>query len=193
MFALAGQFHGYYPGYSKEVERTKNFLTWMVLKAHTENRAGLVRLKSADPRDRPDIDFRYFDDEAGAQRDLDALVKGFEFVRSVSKHNSAIKNEVIPGSDITSDAQIREFIQDNAWGHHASCSNPMGKASDPNAVVDSEFRVIGTENLRIVDASVFPRIPGFFIVTPVYMIAEKAADVLVAHAKQTPAAKLAGA
>ena len=48
------------------------------------------------------------------------------------------------------------------------------------AVLDSEFRVRGTTNLRVVDASVFPKIPGFFIVTPIYMISEKATDVLLA-------------
>ena len=68
----------------------------------------------------------------------------------------------------------------------------MGKPSDPNAVVDSNFRVIGVENLRVVDASVFPRIPGFFIVTPIYMIAEKAAEVIAAEAKKSsPAANVA--
>jgi len=183
MFAVAGNFHGYFPGYSKEVERTKNFLTWLVLKAHTENRAGYVRLKSSDPRERPEINFRYFDDPAGAQRDLDALVKGVQFVRKISEHNTAIQKEVIPGPGTSTDAQIRELITDNAWGHHASCSNRMGKPSDPEAVVDSNFRVIGVQNLRVVDASVFPRIPGFFIVTPIYMIAEKAADVILADAK----------
>ena len=45
------------------------------------------------------------------------------------------------------------------------------------------FRVIGTKGLRIVDASVFPRIPGFFIVTPIYMISEKAADVIAEEAQ----------
>lgn len=187
MFALAGNFHGYFPGYSKEVERTKNFLTWMVLKAHTKNTAGFVRLKSGDPRERPEINFKYFDDPAGAQRDVDALVKGVSFVRKVSAHNTAIKQEIIPGPGTATDPQIREFIQDNAWGHHASCSNRMGKPSDPEAVVDSNFRVIGVTNLRVVDASVFPRIPGFFIVTPIYMIAEKAADVILADAKTAPA------
>jgi choline dehydrogenase len=58
----------------------------------------------------------------------------------------------------------------------------MGDPADPNAVVDSRFRVIGAKNLRIVDASVFPHIPGFFIVTPIYMISEKAADTIVADA-----------
>ena len=55
----------------------------------------------------------------------------------------------------------------------------MGRPDDPMAVVDSSFRVIGTKNLRIVDASVFPRIPGFFIVTPIYMISEKASEVIL--------------
>ncbi|HYC59881.1 MAG TPA: GMC family oxidoreductase [Thermoanaerobaculia bacterium] len=188
MFAIAGKFSGYYPDYSKDVERTRNFLTWLVLKAHTENHAGYVRLKSSDPRERPEINFKYFDDPAGAKRDTDAVLEGVKFVRKVSKHNTAIKSEVSPGAAISTDDQVRQYIQDNAWGHHASCSNPMGKPSDPNAVVDSNFRVIGVGNLRIVDASVFPKIPGFFIVTPIYMIAEKAADVIVAHAKNTPAA-----
>jgi choline dehydrogenase-like flavoprotein len=45
-------------------------------------------------------------------------------------------------------------------------------------VVDKDFQVYGTHGLRIVDASVFPKIPGFFIVSSVYMIGEKAADVI---------------
>ena len=55
---------------------------------------------------------------------------------------------------------------------------------DDLAVVDPELRVRGVERLRVVDASVFPYIPGFFIVTPVYMIAEKASEVILAEAKQ---------
>jgi choline dehydrogenase len=55
----------------------------------------------------------------------------------------------------------------------------MGPRSDPMAVVDGEFRVHGTKGLRVVDASVFPRIPGLFIVVPIYMIAEKASDVIL--------------
>jgi choline dehydrogenase len=180
MFALAGKFHGYFPGYSKQVVRKKNFLTWMVLKAHTENPGGCVRLKSSDPRERPEIDFKYFDEAASARRDVDAVLEGVRFVRKVSKHNSAIEKEIIPGPDVANDDQVREFIKNNAWGHHASCSNRMGRPSDREAVVDSQFRVIGVNKLRVVDASVFPRIPGFFIVTPTYMIAEKAADAILA-------------
>jgi choline dehydrogenase len=46
------------------------------------------------------------------------------------------------------------------------------------AVLDSRFRVRGVQHLRVVDASVFPRIPGFFIVSAVYMVSEKASDVI---------------
>lgn len=52
------------------------------------------------------------------------------------------------------------------------------------AVVDDNFRMHGTKNLRVVDASMFPRIPGFFIVTSVYMISEKASDVILADARE---------
>ena len=73
--------------------------------------------------------------------------------------------------------------KDNAGGHHASCSCQMGAKYAPMAMVDANFRVYGTTNLRVVDASIFPRIPGFFIVTSVYMISEKASDVIRADAQ----------
>ncbi len=60
----------------------------------------------------------------------------------------------------------------------------MGAKNDPLAVVDSEFLVRGTKNLRIVDASVFPKIPGLFIVVPIYMAAEKASEVILRSARR---------
>src|SRR5262245_55453798 len=59
----------------------------------------------------------------------------------------------------------------------------MGADSDPDAVLDSRFRVRGVARLRVVDASIFPSIPGYFIVTNIYMASEKAADVLLEDAK----------
>jgi choline dehydrogenase len=49
-------------------------------------------------------------------------------------------------------------------------------------VLDSRFRVRGTQGLRVVDASVFPKIPGFYLAVPVYMISEKGADAVLADA-----------
>jgi choline dehydrogenase len=98
-------------------------------------------------------------------------------------------DEIWPGPEVQTDAEIAEFIQREAWGHHASCTNPIGQASDPNAVLDNRFRVHGTTGLRVVDASVFPRIPGYFIVSAVYMIAEKASDIIL---EDTRAVKSSG-
>jgi choline dehydrogenase-like flavoprotein len=53
-------------------------------------------------------------------------------------------------------------VRDNAWGHHASCSCKIGKEAE-KGVLDSNFKVHGVTGLRVVDASIFPSIPGFFI------------------------------
>jgi choline dehydrogenase len=184
IFALPGDFHGYFPGYSELIAtRKKNSLTWAIVKAHTNNTAGTVRLKSNNPLETPAIDFHYFEEGNDASGDdLESVVKAVKFVRSMNAGNAGIAREVLPGTQVP-DAGLAEWIRNNAWGHHASCSCKIGRVDDPKAVVDSRFRVIGTKGLRIVDASVFPRIPGFFIVTPIYMISEKAADVIAEDAR----------
>ena len=85
-----------------------------------------------------------------------------------------IAQEELPGKKVETDEELKQFVKDNAWGHHASCSCAM-KPREEGGVVDSKFRVYGTRGLRIVDASVFPKIPGFFIVSSIYMIAERQA------------------
>lgn len=70
-----------------------------------------------------------------------------------------------------------------AWGHQASCTSKMGLVTDPMAIVDSEFKVHGVQNLRVVDASVFPDIPGLFIMLPTLMVLEKAKETLIKQYK----------
>ncbi len=183
MFGLPAEFSGYYPGYSLDVAGNADRFTWVILKGHTENRAGTVKLNSADPRDTPDINFHYF--REGEENDLQAVVNGVKFSRDIMEVPPAknlIHQELVPGEQYQSDAEVAEFVRNEAWGHHASCTNKMGASSDPMAVVDSKFRVYGTENLRVVDASIFPFIPGFFLAVPIYMISEKACDDIVATA-----------
>jgi choline dehydrogenase len=93
-----------------------------------------------------------------------------------------ITDEQLPGPTCQSDDQLREHIRNEAWGHHASCTNKIGVAGDPMAVLDSRFRVLGTQGLRVVDASVFPKIPGHFIVSAIYMVSEKATDIIMEDA-----------
>jgi choline dehydrogenase len=181
-FALIGPFRGYYPNYSKEFADRRNYLTWSILKAHTVNNAGTVRLRSTDPLDPPLINFHYFGEGSDkAEDDLKSVVEGIKYVRKLTERLRAdhlIEEEELPGADCQSDEQIADYVRNEAWGHHASGTCAIG------SVVSSEFEVIGTRGLRVVDASVFPKIPGFFIVTSVYMIGEKAADVITAAARK---------
>ena len=187
--ALLASFEGYFPGFSKRVRDQPDRLTWAVLKAHTRNRAGTVRLRSADPRDTPLVNFHYFeegDDQAG--EDLDAVVKAIHAVRKMTAPLIAkgwIAEELAPGPAVQGDAALADYVRNTAWGHHASCSCAIGPI-EQSGVLDSDFAVHGVPRLRVVDASAFPRIPGFFVAAAVYMIAEKAADAVLRAAKHAP-------
>ncbi|MET0382161.1 MAG: GMC oxidoreductase, partial [Burkholderiaceae bacterium] len=183
--ALPTRFEGYFPGYSAWLPEHPDHLSWAILKGHTLNRAGTVRLRSADARDMPDIDFNYFDPRDDPHgEDLRAVVKTVRYLREAMRpliRSGVIAEERTPGRAADTDEEIERWVRDNAWGHHASCSCPIG-APERGGVVDSRFRVHGTRGLRVADASVFPRIPGFFLASAVYMIGEKAADAMLADA-----------
>jgi choline dehydrogenase len=185
IFGAPGYFKGYYPGYSTRAIEDKKTFTWAVLKAHSKNKAGTVTLRSADPRDVPEIDFKYF--EQGGEDDAQAVADGVAVAREIGRRAGNLMlddipilggkyEEKLPG---VQSPDTKQFVKDESWGHHASCTCPIGGDSDPNAVLDARFRVRGTTGLRVVDASVFPSIPGFFIVVPIYMVSEKATDVLL--------------
>ena len=149
-----------------------------------------MQLTSADPLDTPLINFNYFDtgttDGGADQKDVDALVqathKSRDALREYGTYGLLGGTDFVeenPGPDVTSDEDLADYVKSHAWGHHACCTNKIGADSDPEAVLDSQFRVKGTEGLRVVDASVFPNIPGIFIQSAIFMVAEKAADVIL--------------
>jgi choline dehydrogenase len=182
---LVGQataFNGFVPGFSgMPFGQT---WTWLILKAHTNNTKGTVTLKSANPREMPEIQFNYF--EEGGNEDLRAVVKGIKDARSFLNHPQAkqhVAQEISPGSDIQEDAELERYVRKEAWGHHASCTAKIGADDDPMAVLDSRFRVRGMKGLRVVDACVFPRVPGFFPLAAIMMIGEKAGDVIIEDAR----------
>jgi choline dehydrogenase-like flavoprotein len=188
IFGLPGYFRGYEPGYSKVFERFRNKFTWIILKAYTSNTMGRVTLTGGEATKRPRVDFHYFDEGSDeGERDLRALLNGVKLVRELNARlGKSIVREEEPGPSYLNDQDVMEFIKNEAWGHHASCTNKIGPKSDPMAVLDSRFRVRGTERLRVVDASVFPKIPGHFIVSAIYMISEKAFDVIKEDAAGGP-------
>jgi choline dehydrogenase len=188
-YAIIADFFGYFPGYSKLLPENPNCLTWVVLKGHTNNTAGEVTLRSRDPRDTPLVNFRYFEEGNDADAsDLESVVAGVGFVRQLARgltRRGMTATEERPGDAVQSHAELEAYVRDNAWGHHASCTCPIG-AVETGGVLSTDFRVHGTTGLRVVDASVFPRIPGLFIVSAVYMIGEKAADVMISDARRAP-------
>ncbi|KAM4067273.1 GMC oxidoreductase [Hirsutella rhossiliensis] len=173
-------FRGYYPGYGVDITARKDLFTWAILKGHPRNRAGSVTLQSADPLDMPRITYNFFDTGSGdAAADVRALREGVRLARDAFRRQLVPVAEVLPGAGIQSDEDIDAYVRDTAWGHHASSTCPIGADGDPMAVLDSSFRVRGVRGLRVVDASVFPRIPGTFTAVSTYMVGEKAADVML--------------
>lgn len=194
IFGVPGRFDGYYTDWSRPaLAKPYDKWTWLLLKAHARFR-GRVTLKSTNPLDPPNVDFNYFERDAtgrltpDAEKDLRAMREGVRFVKGLIDKSSVLKlhPDIMKGVDLETDAGIDAFVQDRAWGHHASCTCKIGGDGDKEAVLDSSFRVRGVKGLRVVDASVFPKIPGFFLVMPTYMISEKAADVIHAQAQATP-------
>jgi choline dehydrogenase len=95
--------------------------------------------------------------------------------------------EIQPGADVTSDAAIDAFIRARAESaYHPSGTCRMGKAGDPTTVVDPETRVVGTERLRVVDASIIPSITNGNLNAPTVMLAEKAADHILGRPPLAP-------
>lgn len=187
--ALLARFEGYFPGFSKLISGHDDYLSWAVLKGRTRNRAGSVRLRSADPLDPPLVNFSQFEEGSpGAQDDMRAMVEAIRSLRELTApliESGWIAEEIRPGPQVQSDEELAQFVRDTAWGHHASCTCPIG-ARGQGGVLDSTLLVHGVSRLRVVDASVFPRIPGFFIAAAVFMLAEKAADMVLATAHGTP-------
>ncbi|KAK7218994.1 hypothetical protein V2G26_006997 [Clonostachys chloroleuca] len=172
-----GVFRGFWPGWSNATAPVSNFW-WSIVKMQMQNRAGTVTLRSADPRDVPEINFNYFPE--GRDSDLAALVEGMELALDIF---GKVEAPWAPFNVTRPIQSLEEEAKYESWGHHASCSCPMGIDQDTSCV-DSRFRVHGVENLRIVDGSVFPRVPGGFPVAATFMISEKATDVILEDARK---------
>jgi choline dehydrogenase len=187
LVGLPYPFTGYFPGHSKKFDA--GVWTWLVIKCRNRNTGGVVKLRSSDPRDTPDVIFNYFEEGNDlAGDDLQALLEGIKVARKWLADPQAaqhIDSEIFPGAHVQTDDDLKSYIRDQSWGHHASCTAQIGKDGDPMAVLDSQFRVRGIDNLRVVDASVFPRLPGYFPVAAVYMISEKASDVILDRAQSS--------
>lgn len=136
---------------------------------------GELRLKSANPADRPIVDARFL----SHPDDVKALAHGIELAREIG--NSAamrdfVKREVAPAQKLTGQ-DMENFVRDGATTYfHQAGTCRMGK--DDKAVVDAKLRVNGIKNLRIADSSVMPRIASVATMASCVLIGERMAEIL---------------
>lgn len=126
----------------------------------TPRSRGTLEITSKDTSVAPLINPNFLTNQA----DVDVMIAGFkrarEFFATDAMQSFVLGDEYFPGSAVSTDAQIENAIRtdfETVW--HAACTCAMGKADDPNAVVDSQAKVIGVQGLRVVDAAAFPFLP----------------------------------
>ena len=140
---------------------------------------GHVRIRSRDPRDVPSIVFNYLTTESDRQdmRDAVRISREIAAQRPLGPYRG---EELGPGPEVSDrDAVIDAWVRQRAESaYHPSCTCSMGPDGDPMAVTDGEGRVHGIESLRVVDASIMPRIVNGNLNAPTIMIAEKISDAI---------------
>jgi len=137
---------------------------------------GRLRLKSADPKQTPEMNANYL----SVTSDEERMLAGVKLVRKIfatEPLKSMVLAEDLPGNTARTDDDLREFI--HSYGStfcHPSGTCKMGQ--DATAVVDERLRVRAIESLRVVDASIMPALPSAGPAPAVFMIAEKASDMI---------------
>ena len=135
-----------------------------------------ITLASADPMQAPLIDPNFLAD----RDDMDRMVRGFRIMRNLLSQPALAGyrgRELAASAAAQTDDQIEQFIRN----HGDTIYHPVGSCrmgNGPLDVVDAQLRVHGVQGLRVVDASVMPRIVGGNTNAPVIMIGEKAADMI---------------
>jgi choline dehydrogenase len=137
---------------------------------------GCLRLKSADPREAPEIHANMLAD----LRDLAALRRSMEITRQLGNSEAMkpfVKREILPGP-VEGEA-LYNLIRDGAMSmHHPTCTAKMGR--DDLSVVDANLRVYAVKNLRIADGSIMPTVTTGNTQAPCVIIGERLAEILAA-------------
>ena len=140
---------------------------------------GAVTLASSDPKEAPNIFFNYM----STQQDWIDFRTAVRLTREIFQQDAFkpfAKHEILPGASAQSDEDIDEFIREHAESAYHPCGTcRMGAATDKQAVVDPECRVIGVDGLRVADSSIFPQITNGNLNAPSIMVGERASDLIL--------------
>ena len=143
---------------------------------------GSIRLNSSNPEDKPKIVFNYM----SQPQDWEDFRHCIRLTRSIfgqPAFDPFRGKEIQPGIDVQSDEELDTFISEHVESAYHPCGTcKIGRPDDPMAVVDPECRVIGVDSLRVVDSSIFPRIPNGNLNGPSIMVGEKGADHILGRA-----------
>ena len=137
---------------------------------------GSVTLRSADPREAPEIRFNMF----AEPEDMAVTIRGIRACRELYRQapmTPFIEGETFPGPDLQSDADLDRVIREQVT-HRSHPAGTCRMGQDDDAVVDPQLRVRGIEGLRVADASVMPELISGNTNLPTIMIGEKAADLI---------------
>lgn len=143
---------------------------------------GHLAIRSPDPTAPPEIHPNYL----ATEEDRMAMRAGSHVLRRIAKAPALagiITRELEPGDECQSDAGFDKHARDHAWTVFHPCGTCRMGADPATSVVDPRLRVHGLEGLRVVDASVFPNITSGNINAPVIMVAERAAEMILADSK----------
>ena len=140
---------------------------------------GRIQIKSANPEEYPSLKFNYLSTENDRKEWCEAIRCARKIIET--KAMSEFKGkEIAPGKDIQTDEEILDFIaREGESAYHLSGTCKMGY--DEMSVVDSQLKVHGVDNLWVVDASIMPTVTNGNIYSPVLMIGEKAADIILGN------------
>jgi len=145
---------------------------------------GRVLLASADPDDQPIIEGNYLAEKG----DVATIREGLKLSRKMAQQpvfKEMLGEEVFPGPEIQSDAQLDAYIAASVHTANALVGTcRMGPEDDAQAVCDPEMRVRGVRGLRVVDASLMPKLPGGQSGAAVVMMAERAAEMILGSSKR---------